>query len=166
MTAMQWEQEPGGTTGHGDPMREVAGFIRAHLGRGPALLWTEYEPPVGSDPAPQDAARALAHALRPLLDRTVRIASSAPGHDRGQGGPSGPAGHDVLLLQRRAASDVLLARPSGPGSRSTAVRLRGGQCLLLPRQWSYTLDRRTAVRPVVLHLSSGDPDTPVCGRPR
>ncbi|WP_330458449.1 hypothetical protein OIB37_17015 [Streptomyces sp. NBC_00820] len=163
---MQWEQVPGEPSGPGDQMRELAGFIRAHLGRGPALLWTDYEPPVGSDPAPQEVATALAHALRPLLDRTVRITSSAPGRERGQGGQPRPAGHDVLLLQRRAASDVLLAQPSNPGYRSTAMRLRGGQCLLLPRQWSYTLDRRPAVRPVVLHLSPGDSDIPVRRRPR
>jgi hypothetical protein len=141
-----WDTPTEGASTPGDSITELAAFVRAQLGRGPTVLWTEAEPV----PAPADeTVAALAAALGPRLGRAVR---RVPALVRGRApGAGADTDGDVLLLQCRSASDVLLAGP--PGRRpQVRMRLRAGQSLLMPGGWGYTLDARRAVRPLVLWL--------------
>ncbi|MER5640774.1 hypothetical protein ABT095_27970 [Kitasatospora sp. NPDC002227] len=178
---MQWEQPPVDAGAADNHLAELAAFVKAQLGRGPAVLWTEYEPPArtlrGLMHTPEQAAAEVAAALGSLLGRAsdalpvpVRDLRRASGRAALPALPADPARPgiegDLLLLQCRRASDLLIHPAVGAATAAAArraasrLRLRGGQSLLLPPGWSCTLDGRPAVHPLVLSLPpTGTPTT-------
>ncbi|MEV7177021.1 hypothetical protein [Kitasatospora sp. NPDC093679] len=160
---MHWGQEPESERAPGDRLTELAAFVRAQLGRGPALLWTERDSADGSGPPSDEEADTLAAALAPLLGPVLgRAPQPVPTAVAGRSAdPGQDTDSDVLLLQVRAAGDVALLPPAAAGRRpATRLRLRAGQSLLLPHGWGYRLDDRPELRPLVLRLSAADRPAP------
>ncbi|GAA2139464.1 hypothetical protein GCM10009760_21790 [Kitasatospora kazusensis] len=165
---MQWgptEREPFDENGY---LRELAAFLSARSGGGPALLWTDYEPPAADGPFDADRVTGLADRLGALLGRAVRAVP---------GGPDDPSAAQVrqddaetLVLQHSSALDVLVGtslegpvegsagRPVGRPARSRhaplTVRLLAGQAVFLPRRSRYSLRPEPGSRHTVLQIST------------
>ncbi|GAA2988524.1 hypothetical protein GCM10010519_23120 [Streptomyces lactacystinicus] len=172
---MQWgqddqENEPVDESGY---LRELAAFLSARSGGGPAVLWTDYEPPVTGDPSTAEAAAALATGLSTLLGVTVRILPQDPA-DPHAAQMRQAGSEELLVLQLSSVTDILVGAPSastdtipGPigstgstGSTAStdahrvplAVRLRGGQALFVPRRSTCTLLPEPGSRHAVLQI--------------
>ncbi|MFF2748427.1 hypothetical protein ACFVVA_23185 [Kitasatospora sp. NPDC058048] len=175
---MQWgpddeENEPADESGY---LRELAAFLSARSGGGPAVLWTDYEPPVTGDPSAAEAAAALATGLSTLLGVTVRTLPQDPADPHAAQMRQADS-EELLVLQLSSVTDILVGAPTasaastdaipGPigstGSSSStastdahrvplAVRLRGGQALFVPRRSTCTLLPEPGSRHAVLRI--------------
>ncbi|MFD8979900.1 hypothetical protein [Streptomyces sp. NPDC059564] len=168
---MQWgqedqEHEPAGESGY---LLELAAFLSARSGGRPAVLWTDYEPPVTGDPLMAEDAAGLAAGLSALLGRTVRAIPQDPGDPHAA--RMRRAESELLVLQLSSATDILVGAPANPSTSATgcadtadvhpapvAVRLRGGQALFVPRRSTCTLRPEPGSRHAVLQIA-----TPLAG---
>ncbi|MGW7580134.1 hypothetical protein ACWGKU_04020 [Kitasatospora sp. NPDC054768] len=169
---MQWgpddqENEPADESGY---LRELAAFLSARSGGGPAVLWTDYEPPVTGDPSTAEAAAALATGLSALLGVTVRSLPQGPADPHAAQMRQADS-EELLVLQLSSVTDILVGAPTastastdtipGPiGSTAStdahrvplAVRLRGGQALFVPCRSTCTLLPEPGSRHAVLQI--------------
>lgn len=156
---MQWgppEQQPFDANGY---LHELAAFLSARSGGGPAVLWTDHEPSTVEGPFATDSAAEFAARLSALLGRTVRVLSEGAGSQSAVRVRQAEA--DALVLQHSAATVVLAGAPAvqsdGRAGRAwqipLAVRLLGGQVLFLPRHSVYGLWPGRGSRHTVLQIS-------------
>ncbi|KDN83185.1 hypothetical protein [Kitasatospora cheerisanensis] len=134
---MQWGQDEERPA---DPETEVVAFLNRRLGTGPALLWTDGEPPGGNPPgtAPTHGAARWADTLRRHLGRPVEPA----------GRLTAPEDGSLLLFQHHGGSRVRL---TGTATHQD-VRLRPGHWLLLPPGCGCDLQCRPGAEPLALRI--------------
>ncbi|MFF2119204.1 hypothetical protein ACFVXH_17940 [Kitasatospora sp. NPDC058184] len=179
---MQWgpddqENEPADEGGY---LLELAAFLSARTGGGPAVLWTDYEPPVTGDPSTAEDTAALAAGLSALLGVTVRALPQDPADPHAV--QTRQAESELLVLQLSSVTEIMVDASTAPtGTTGTnpgptgstaptdahrvplAVRLRGGQALFVPCRSTCTLLPGPGSRHAVLQIPA--PRTGLRARP-
>ncbi|MFG2563754.1 hypothetical protein [Streptomyces sp. NPDC048496] len=154
---MQWGQEDQEheLAGESEYLLELAAFLSARSGGGPAILWTDYEPPATDDPFMAQDTATLAARLSALLNRTVRALPQDP--EDPHTSPMGQAQSELVVLQLFSATDILVGAPTDSTDVHRvplAVRLRGGQALFVPCRSTCTLRPEPGSRHAVLQIST------------
>lgn len=127
--------------------RELARFLRGHLGCGPGLLWPEHE---DGDPADWDRpwADRLAAGLTRLLGRPVHHVPGTAARDTRD---------DLLVLQATGGSGWQLRRPGTAAAGPRPLRLRGGEALYVPAGCPAAVQQKATARHLRFVIGADSP---------
>ncbi|MFE6053199.1 hypothetical protein ACFQ6N_20765 [Kitasatospora sp. NPDC056446] len=147
---MHWGPEE---SHRGGFLAELAAFVSARDGSGPALLWPECDPTAGDGGPERDLGPALADALAGRLGRAVLRLPAGPPAATVTRLRSGR--RELVVVQESGASGIEVAPdPPDRDTEPLALRLLRGEVLYLPPGSHAVLRHRPGTRHVLLEIAA------------